>query len=361
MGGFMKEKAKIIIEENKNILFKKEEAAYNLYINHYNPANGVFKLAHALNIKTDQFIYYVCSYINKYVQKPIYAIVLDKLITIDNNNDVIAYLDSINLPISYIEDNLIPYIIYYNPKTFLHNDNKLLISLRKKINLYKQYLKNEDIPKSQNQNTTKYSLAKEIITKFISSNYTIERFCLHERIGCQVFKEHVQTLKTESKNQKKENRNEDFITLYDIYLNCLNNKDEIFKNTIVDDVHIIFNKIKELENDFCSIDVFANTLFGIHEILKFADNILNMEEAKLFRSCVSKYKKVSSFSPKVIETLFHDTITINIDNELILIDNTTKSIIIDYLQENNIPICNDSFRNACIRYYQEKLYPSKHR
>ena len=61
----MKEKAKIIMNENQEMIEKKEKLAYDLYINCSNPAASILDLAHSMNMTSDKFISYVCSYINK--------------------------------------------------------------------------------------------------------------------------------------------------------------------------------------------------------------------------------------------------------------------------------------------------------
>lgn len=352
----MKEKAKIIMDENLKMIEKKEEIAYNLYINCSDPTLSITNLAHSLNMSTENFIKYVCSYINKNITKPRYVMILNDLNEFDESNKdgIIKYLDNIEFPISFIEKNLISYIIYYRPDIFLSPENKLLINLRKKINMYKTHLLNKNISKSDN--LTRIELARNTITKFLTSNFSLERFLLHERISGQTFKEHVATIKTLNNKEKKiqiENHENTTPTLYDIYVNVLNTKREEFNNNIKKVVFNLLNIINELDKDFSSIDFFLNTTYGPNEIIKAANDILSNEEMQIFRRHVSVYRRVYIYSERGIENLFKEKMVRNIDSERVEIDNQIKLQAINYLNENNIPIFNDSFENACVLEYKK--------
>lgn len=353
----MKEKAKIIMNENQEMIEKKEKLAYDLYINCSNPAASILDLAHSMNITSDKFISYVCSYINKNIIKPRYVTILDKLDQIPESDKVsiIEYLNSIEFSINFIENNLISYIIYYRPDILLAHDNKLLINLRKKINIYKTYLYNLNTPKKEN--LSRIEIATNTITKFISSEFSLERFLIHERLCVQTFKEHVGVIKTI--NNKEKNSGNTSPTLYDIYINHLNQKKEEFKNNIKNVIYNIINLINELGDEFSSIDLFLNTKYAANEIIKEADNILTNEEMKIFRKHVSPYRRIYIYSDRTIENLFNDRMVRNIDSERVEIDNQIKLQAINYLNDNNIPIFNDSFEKACVREYRKSN--KKHR
>lgn len=349
----MKKRGNRILEENEQLIEKTEKCVYDLYINCDGSVEDMRIIANSLGMNLKKFISLASAYAKKNIPKTNYAIILDKLSLIDDEESIINYLSQINLPISFIENNLLSYAINYRPEFFLQEEYNHLVILRRKISIYKQSLTGKD--RNKKINLSPLDLAIETISKFISSNFSIERFCTQNRMYISTFNQFVSFI-------KKQFENSDITpNLYDIYINNLNFKIESMKNNIQDDIHKIFNLIKELGSNFCSIDLFMNTSYGVSEILEYSKTILNKEEQILFRRHISPYKFIKPFNEIKIENLFKEKLVINVNNQLIEVSTVDKAEIINFLQENDIPIFNDSFISACHRYYEGKLFANKHR
>lgn len=346
----MNRNEQIIFNETGEELKRKKELLYSLYINAEGSPEKMREIAKTHNLTLNLFVKYISSYINENIKKTNYAIVFDNL-SLFNENDkthIINYLKNTNLPITYLESNLIPYLINYKPEAFVYKCDKTLLSLSKKIHYYREYLMHNKDNKTNKINYTQEDLEKAInlITRFISSNYSKERFCIHEGISFQIFKNNVNIIEKDYKNNNS--------NLYEIYLKSLKVKEKYYQDNIENVVYDILNKIKNLGNNFCSIDLFKDNFFGTNEIIKKADEILSLEDIKLFRRYVSNYKKIIILNERSIEKLINDKITIFINNEEIEVENNVKLELCTYLHENNIPITLDSFRNSYLRYYQNK-------
>ena len=84
MGGFMKEKIEITLLENEEMLKKEQEKLYLLYLNCDGSPEAIRKLAKSKNISYKTFIKLISSYIDKYVEKSNYAIIFEKLHSLNN-------------------------------------------------------------------------------------------------------------------------------------------------------------------------------------------------------------------------------------------------------------------------------------
>ena len=169
----------------------------------------------------------------------------------------------------------------------------------------------------------------------LDSPYSIERFFLPRRISTTEF------IKTYANPLKKNNPE-----LYNRLQETIKAKNEIKTRTIQNDVLVILNLIKELGNDFNSIDLFKNTMFCPKELKKVADEILDKEDLKLFRSKVNYYGTADFMTTILgevrIKSFIETKFSITIDNELIETTKEEREMIINDLKEFCIPVASET-------------------
>lgn len=331
------------IELTEIMLAEKQKLAYELFLRSNGIRENMTIGANCLDINLKTFLIYVRDYIKNNIQTE-FANVFDTLEQLNTNDEIITYLNSVNLPLNYLESNLLNYIANFRPDVFFKGNN-LLTNLRKKLSIYEKYLKNQTITEKYynqvfNDNVT------NIIIDFINSNYSLERYCFMNRITKTTFKQFISKIKQVNPS------------LYNEYLKNNDKKEKIKNIEISKDVMNILSLIKELNVDFMAYHLFSNTNYGILELVKCADNILNYEDAKLFRMHVKQYVEIKMFREKTIEDIFNETYIFNIDGELVEITNEIKTEVINFLKYNNTPISMEIFKETCIKIHRER---KKHR
>lgn len=331
--------------EQKN--FKKtkianiEKYTYLLYKHAEGNLLLIKEYADKLNISLEDFLEYATHYIIKNKNNPVYVQIMDKLIKLSEDK-YITFLDQCNFNVEHIEQRALKYITEFRP-IFLFNEEKRTLLLAR-IYEYKKHILNKKM-KKQNviiQPLNEHQL--NIIMSFISSKYSLERFCFQHRFLMNTIKKLESPLKIHHEK------------LYHAYLRKLKQIDEFKEQEIINDTLKLLELVKNSDTEFESIDFFQNTLFGIKEILKTADSILTPEDNKILRMGISKIKDIKVFSEKSIEGIFKEKTILNINNELINIPFEVKLTIVNYLQEQEIPISNITLKEAYFKYYNNTLF-----
>ena len=185
----------------------------------------------------------------------------------------------------------------------------------------------------------------EIIREFIESPYSLRRFCFNKQISSTLLKKEVIT--------KLKKSNPELLIELD---NNIKEKDLIMKRNIGNDIYSILERIKEDPINFSLIDVCLLSNYDVLELIGECDNYLEGEDRFLFRRRLRPLKVTTSYSIKNIEQLINSKFTFNIDGELVEISKEDIQTVVDYLNNNNIPIYSDVFKNGCIKLYQKKLF-----
>ena len=318
------------MNNNQNITSDKERLAYQEYQEYIkkNPRNidKLYDVIKLLDWKQDEFFENLINYINKNIIKPRYALLFDEIIeTITLNNDKNIYMSLYKQKINPNEllTNFNNYLTYFRPD--LKYTNHKLSKIREVLNNYNEYY-NILTKKSNNYNYTTNS-----IREFIDSPYSLERFLLSRKVSSTEFMNYyANPLKKE--NKEIYNKLEETIIL----------KKELKKATIQNDVLLILKLIKELGNNFTSIDLFKNTIFSPKELVKAADKFLAFDDLKLFRSYINCYSSVSFLTSILgnvrVKAFIDSNFSLTIDGELVNISKEEKEMIINDLKESCIPI-----------------------
>ena len=279
-------------------------------------------------------------YINNELVKPDFALIFEKIKELESPYE---YLYFNNITPAYLKEHLEEYLIYFKPEYKLCLNNKIL-------NYYKEIIKKYIIYYKKQLDRTQENEYKNIIKEFIKSKYSLERFCIIKGLTLNDFspKRNGKFIKV-MKNDKD---------LYTKFLCNIEDKEKLKTLNIQTDVINILNAIKELGNDFTIINLFLMTPYAPTELTKVADNLLGIEDLKLFRKymsiCYREFAIHGIFmNNERINLLIKTPYTITIDGNLI---ETTEERhdAIEFLQVNEIPVNSYIFDIALKRYYRNK-------
>ena len=70
---------------------------------------------------------------------------------------------------------------------------------------------------------------------------------------------------------------------------------------------------------------------------------------------VKGIRYINRLSERGLSNILNSTYTFNINGELIELSENDKIEIFQFLKENNIPICNETWNDACIKYLNNEL------
>lgn len=325
-------------ESNKNYCI--EELCYNLYLKNERNFKIFNECCLYLNIPLDVFFKNVVDYINQNKVIPEFVKILNKLTDITEKEQVVEYLKNIPLDYKILRTNLMSYFINYRPDIYYSNEI-LKKTICDNLTFFETYIAKSNKPcncelKDINE------VAKEIITDYVNSNYSINRFCYNKNITSTNFKKYVQIVK------------KNYPELYEIYIESTNKKDMIKNSTIQNDVYNILEKIKE-NPEFSIIDYLLITNYDVFEIIAIADNILSFDDIKLIRRTIRPIRYVNRLCEKQVTNIINSNFVFNINDELIALTKDDIIVILEFLKEKNIPLSNESFNDACIKYLNKKL------
>ena len=326
---------------------KLEEVFYNAYINFNGDLTKIEYYANNYQISIKKFLGIIISYIKNNIEKPKYAILLDKLLKLKTKEEVIKFLNKSGYSLYYLESNILAYFILYRPDIYFFKPNKR-DELREKLNIYRIYLKERDSEKLKTTNKLSLKYVTYTLNLFLMSNYTTERFCYNKGISNKTFKNYLLLIKKENPN------------LY----NNVNLKIELNEkrkaNELENEVYKILEIIENDKDNFTLLEFLETTFCSINEILKVADKILNPAQNKIFRMSVSKLKNENNFlDNNSIDSYLNENFIFNFDGNLINITNEDKEKAINYLQSKDIPVCLSTFKRACYRMYKESIKKTK--
>ncbi len=120
------------------------------------------------------------------------------------------------------------------------------------------------------------------------------------------------------------------------------------------DIFNILDKLKENFKDFSLIDLCNMTNYHITELIEEADKLLNFDEKRLFRLKLGSFNAKDVLYDERLTRLFKTDYCFHFDDKLIRINEEEKYAIIDYLNYKNIPICNETFRDGCIKLIKSR-------
>ena len=328
---------------NKNIENKiLEKICYQNFVECYNNLNTMKLYANNLNISIDNFLTYTYYYIEHNITKPDYVKLIDILSLLKDEDEVIKFFEATKADYKYLNNNLLSYYVYYRPHIY-YLDNSKCIKTREKIKKYETYLYRKLDPiRTDKKIDTNYVI--NVIKSFINSRYSIKRFCFNNGIRTTLLNKFLNTVKKIDFN------------LYNEFIKSVEVKEQIKVNKINNDVINILEKIKVDPKNFSLIDLSMMTDYDVLELIEEADKNLEFEDLKLFRKVLKPLRDIDIINNDRINQLFNTNFTFNIDNQLVEITNNDKFNVIGYLKSNNIPVCNETFIDGCIRLKNNNLY-----
>ena len=174
------------------------------------------------------------------------------------------------------------------------------------------------------------------------------RFCFNKHLNLSLFKnESLKYLKYYNRE-----------LLEELETNIIK-KEQIKKEQIKFDIIKIVEMIKDNPNNFDLIDICLNTNYDILELIKESDNVLNREDSILLRKIIRNLRTYKFFTKNDINNIINSTFIFNINGELIKMLPDDIKTVLDFLIDNNIPLCSETLKNSCIKLYQKRLFPNK--
>lgn len=328
-------------------IYDKEDRIYleNLCYRHFKESNDnlseMKKRASFLGINIKYFLIFCTGYVERNINKPEYVKLLDTLSLVKTDKEVVTFFERTKADYKYLQDNLLSYFIYYRPHKYYETDKSKYFQLRDKIKTYENYIYRRLDP-IRAKKKIDFEYARNMVNMFINSRYSLVRFCFNNNILVSTFKSYVQKIKLEDE------------VLYNDYLQTLANKEYIKEQTITNDVMSLIDKIKENPDDFSYIDFCQITNYDPLELVPVADNILNIEDMRLFRVKVRVLRNVKVLTSNQERRLVEMNYTLNVDGNLIEADEETKCKVLADLHDKDIPVCVESFHDGLVRYYRNK-------
>lgn len=318
-----------------------ENKAYSLYLTTNGNMTLIAKASKSLNLDINTFLNLVTYYINNNKSKSDYALLFNKLEQCNTYQEIIDTIQKTNLSLDYLKLNFANYINLYRPNmlVLIEQYNHLYNALK----VYENYLSKKN--KSFSKINDEYY--KQALQAFIKSNYTLEKFLFMYRSRKTEFNTYIDRVKTIDP------------ALYLEFMETNKYRENVKNFFIQKDIFKLLNKIKELGNDFNSIDYFTLTNFGIDEVIQVADKILiQVEDLKLFRKAISKFKRIKVYNETGIKQLYKQRFIYFINNNSIEASIEDKETVISYLNDYGIPISNITFDDAMHGYFKG-LLPTK--
>ena len=316
---------------------------YSLYIRANRNEETIKKYADTLGLNFENFILIVSSYIEKSISLPDYVKIFNNLNQLETDEETFSYLNSLNLPITFFQHNLYNYFICYRPDLYYLN-TKTRDELSQKIRRYEIYLYKIDRPTSLSDFNDK-DQAKVLIQAFINSKYSKYRFCTNNNITMRIFNRFVAMIQKSDPD------------LYNKYVIASQEKEKRKELELNNSVLELLDKIKSPEG-ISIIDFFLLTDYDVKELVVEADEKLNFEDAKLFRTNISPFRTIKPLGTIQTTNILNTKFTIKVNYELIEVSKEDMITVIIFLKENNIPICNETLHDGLKKLYQNELYPS---
>jgi len=325
---------------------------HDIYLKFNNNEDKIKELANNLELPIHIFLQYVKYYIEISPNIFDYVKIFNSMLAFDNIEDTIELLNNSNLSTYYLKSNLVAFTTRYKPN-LLYKKQDTYSKLSQDLNYYIRYLKDSDLPTYQANEAIDYN-SKHVITEFILSKLSVERFCFQKKITKERFESYLKRVKKFDEQ---------------LYQKCLCSKDfkKALKNQLIEnDIYNFLSLIKNNESNFTSVDFYLNTTFSVKEVLKATDekasnNSLSYDDSKLLRNKITCFKSMKIFDKKAIDEFLNSKFTFNIDDNLIDFKLEEKYLILTFLLENDIPISFETIREAFIKFNKNEINTEKHK
>ncbi len=292
--------------------------------------------ARKLDISCGEFIRYLTEYMSEKSKSKI-TILFDRLVSIEDEEKIIELLKESGLTPNMLNDRVVAYYSNTHPDVMLFNgkpENRLF----NKIKIYERYL--NSLKSKEKVDEELINLGYYYVNDFLNSRYSYERYCYQVNIGKDAFKNLLNATKK---------RFPELYALYNTKMDAEKADRDIQLTQIVNDY------MERIKNGGLTYNEFLeNTTYGIYEIVKYADSILNNEDAYLFRTVVSPFKIFKRVKGEDIDKLLNFNISYNVNGEIVTIDREIKEYAINYLQERDIPITIEGFRDIVVKKYSDQ-------
>ncbi len=312
---------------------------YSCYMKYHQKKNVLKYYILGLKLTETRFFDHVKSYIFNNKMKPEYAKIFDHLILLDSDEEINSYLESTKKSFKYLKDNILSYFLYYRPELYYFKEEEIS-KLTKKIENYGIYLYKKDRPKTSINGISQ--TAKEIVLEFINSKYSIFRFCFNKGISKQIFLRYLNIVKKEDED------------LYEEYTYILAQKEARKDEELQQDIYSIIEFIDNNDGKIDLFDLSKLSVYDISEIVKKADQILDPINAKKFRMLVNPLRNIRTLPIHQINALLQTSFKLNINSEIIEVMNDDKQEIIENLKTCGVPVSNETFQEACKRFYSQR-------
>ena len=325
---------------NKSNTIINDEFYYKLYLKNYQNLNEMNNCCLCMRLSLEKYLRNVVNYINNNNIRPEYVKIIDKLSTIRDEEKVIPYLDSVSVDYKILRNNLMDYYLNYRPDLFYTNE-----FIKKRI---RDYLSLYETHKSKLENPVKtekkdmYNVISMNFIEYINSPYSLNRFCFNKDINKTVFNKYISTTKLK------------YPELYEKFMEANTLKEQIKSETIENDVYLLLKEVKENPN-FSIIDFLLATNYDVLEIVSVADNLLSIDDIKLFRMKIRPFRYINRSNERQINNMINCSFTFNINGNLITLCDEDKYNILEFIKQNNIPMSNETFQDACLKYLNNKL------
>lgn len=236
----------------------------------------------------------------------------------------------------------------------------LVDSLRSKIDIYLNYRKELKVREKEVEKNLKeiqlLPFAIKYVNDFLLDDLNKEQFCQKNSIDLKYFDDCLAVLGK---------YNEDLYLKYKEKIDKQkSNRFAIISENIKRIIEYIKNGVQEdnnLSREFDIIDYYSITKLNFEEIEKMGKNILSNEELRYLRTFISKNKMVKPINLNQIMNE-KNIVGVQTDEKGNIIEGTGREITIDekqevinYLNNNNIPINTKTYRIALKRYINNNL------
>lgn len=276
----------------------------------------------------------------------------------NNEEEIIKILDNCDTTIKDIEKKLIEYISFYRK----NEKHTLLIKMKNKINIYKKYLNEKQIPSTKSVNIEE---AINGITTFIKSpEKEKSTFCENNNLDQNLFNEYLDVVR------------QNYPKTYNSYLKKIKTTTEEEYQHLIKQLPKIINYIKNgvpTPNNktlkFTLLDYYLITSINYENLKDIAEkeyqkNNITLEERNEVMHFVTKHKNEQQCSERQKQVLINEKITVNsefnedgeyIEGSGITPTKEEKEYILNFLEENNIPVTRSIFSNAVQKYADKTL------
>lgn len=284
----------------------------------------------------------------------IYGNLFKVLLKTDDPNKIINLFISLNSRYSNIKNNINSFMISYN----IPSDIREVIF--NKLNIYHDYLKEnrtmkQEIKKEERENEyveNNIAQAMFIIKKYIDGQYdNINQFCEDMNLSKRHFDKYLELVKNNDEQ------------LYNDYLEHIENKKNKAYEKLLTNSLIVIDLIKNgvVENgtkrEFDLVDYYKYLPLGFDKQLRMVRDSINQDDYKLLCVYAGSIKNEQLLSDAEIENLYNmkNVVNVKLDEENNIIPGSGREItkeekqnLINYLEDNNIPVTNKSY-NAIYR------------